>query len=253
MIHLHAAVAASLFLAAATPGQAAEISVASSPGMKEVLDDLGPKFATLSRHNVSVQYLIPDPLRSRMERGEHFDVLIVSAELLNALSHEKKIIANSATALGRVGIGVSIKAGAPKPDISTVAAFKQTMLNAKSISYTNGTAAGAHIASIMQRLGIAEEMKSKTKLMGGGGQNPKAVAAGDVELGISVIPDIQPVRGAELLGPLPAELQKYIDWYGAVTVASAQEQLARAYLRFLTTADAAPIFREKWIEPLLGR
>ena len=115
-----------------------------------------------------------------------------------------------------------------------------------------GTAAGAHIASIMERLGIAEEMKPKTKLMGGGGQNPKAVAAGEVELGISVIPDIQPVAGAELLGPLPAELQKYIDWHGAVSVASVQEQLARAYLRFLTTADAAPVFKKKWIEPLFG-
>ena len=188
-----------------------------------------------------------------MASGEHFDVLIVSAQLLDALIHEGKVTAGSSTAIGRVGIGVSIKSGAPKPDISTVAAFKQTMLNAKSISYTNGTAAGTHIANIMQRLGIAEEMKPKTKLMGGGGQNPKAVAAGEVELGISVIPDIQPVQGAELLGPLPAELQKYIDWHGAVSVASDQEQLARAYLRFLTTADAAPVFKDKWIEPLMGQ
>ena len=221
--------------------------------MKEVLDELGPKFENLSGHKVSVRYLIPGPLRRQMEGGEHFDVLIVSAELLDALVHEGKVFAGSSTAVGRVGIGVSIKTGAPKPDISTVAAFRQTMLNAKSISYTDGTAAGAHIASVMERLGIAEEMKPKTKLMGGGGQNPKAVAAGEVELGISVIPDIQPVLGAELLGPLPAELQKYIDWRGAVTVASVQERLARAYLRFLTTADAAPVFKKKWIEPLLGQ
>ena len=241
------------FLIAAVPCQATDISVASTPGMKEVLDVLGAKFETLSGHKVSVQYLIPGPLRQRMASGEHFDVLIVSAQLLDALIHEGKVMAGSSTAIGRVGIGVSIKSGAPKPDISTVAAFKQTMLNAKSISYTNGTAAGTHIANIMQRLGIAEEMKPKTKLMGGGGQNPKAVAAGEIELGISVIPDIQPVQAAELLGPLPAELQKYIVWRGAVTVASDIEQLARAFLRFLTTADAAPVFKDKWIEPLMGQ
>ena len=100
--------------------------------------------------------------------------------------------------IARTGTGVAIRAGAPKPDISTAEAFKRTLLNAKSISYTKGSTAGLYLASLMERLGIAEEMKTKTKLLGGGGQNPKAVAAGEVELGLSIIPDILVVPGVEV-------------------------------------------------------
>jgi molybdate transport system substrate-binding protein len=221
--------------------------------MKEVLDIVWKRFVLDMPHSVSVKYLIPSQLRNHMETGEAFDVLIVSAEFIDLLARDGVVLPQSETAVGRIGIGVAIKAGNPRPDISTVEAFKQVMLNARSISYTSGTIAGSHIAAVMERLGIAEEMKPKTKLSSGGGQNPRAVAAGEVEYGISVMSDIQPVDGVELLGPLPSELQKYITWKGGVTVKAQDQKAGLEFLRFLTSDDFAAIFREKWIEPLLGR
>ncbi len=152
--------------------------------------------------------------------------------------------------IARVGIGVAIRAGADRPDISTVAAFKQSLLRAKSISYTGGSSAGIYLAGLMERLGIAEQMKPKTKVLGGGGQNPKAVAAGDVELGLSIISDILPVAGAELLGPLPPDLQHYVMLTGGVSVAATERAEANALLTFLKGSSAAAAFKSKGYEPV---
>jgi molybdate transport system substrate-binding protein len=148
-----------------------------------------------------------------------------------------------------MGIGVAVRAGAPKPDIATVEAFKQTLLNAKSISYTRDSAAGIYLASMLTHLEIAEEMKPKTKLMGGGGQNPRAVAAGEVELGLSVIGDILPIAGAELLGPLPGELQRYVAVALGVGTTAREPGAAKALITFLTAPTAAPVYKAKGLEP----
>jgi molybdate transport system substrate-binding protein len=228
---------------------AAEIRVISNPGMKSVFEELAPQFERMTGHRVLIQYGLMAQLKAPIDAGE-FDVAISTGPVTAYLNERGMTVPDSRADVARVGIGVSVRAGAPKPDISTVSAFKRTLLNAKSISYTGGSAAGTYIAGMLERLGIAAEMKPKTRILGGGGQNPKAVAAGEVELGLSVISDIVPVPGAELLGPLPAELQTYIVETAAVGIASKEPQAAGALIKFLLAPAATPVFRAKGLEPM---
>jgi molybdate transport system substrate-binding protein len=164
--------------------------------------------------------------RSSIQRD--FDVVVTTGEVADYAANQKAVIGDLVS-VAQVGIGVAIKKGAPKPDISTVEAFKNTLLAAQSISYTSGSTAGKYVENLMQRLGIAEQMKPKTRLLGGGGQNPRAVAAGEVELGLSLISDIVPIEGAELLGPLPPEIQYLIVEQAGVGAATKETEAALAF------------------------
>jgi molybdate transport system substrate-binding protein len=188
-------------------------------------------------------------LKATIDAGE-FDMAVTTGQVVEYLTKPGKFSNGMRTDIARVGIGVAIRAGATKPDISTIEAFKRALLNAKSISYTKGSSAGAYLAKLMERLGIAEEMKTKTQLMGGGGQNPKAVAAGEVELGLSIIPDILAVPGVEVLGPLPREIQHYIVETAVVSAAVKDHTAADALLTFLKGPLSAEVFNAKGFEPI---
>jgi molybdate transport system substrate-binding protein len=228
---------------------AAEIRVISNPGMKSVFEKLAPQFERMTGHRVLIQYGLIAQLKAPINAGE-FDLAISTGPVTAYLKERGMTVPDSRADIARVGIGVSVRAGAPKPDIGTVSAFKRTLLNAKSISYTGGSAAGTYIAGMLERLGIAAEMKPKTRIPGGGGQNPKAVAAGEVELGLSVISDIVLVPGAELLGPLPAELQTYIVETAAVGIASKEPQAAGALIKFLLAPAATQVMRALGLESM---
>jgi molybdate transport system substrate-binding protein len=220
------------------------VQIIANPGMKPVFEELTPQFERASGHKIVVQYGLFDQLRERIEAGD-FDVAITTGK-----TADYKFIDGTRTGIARVGIGVVIRAGAPKPDISTTESFKRALLDAKSISYTKGSTAGTYLAGLMERLGIAEEMKQKTKLMGGGGQNPKAVAAGEIELGLSIISDILPVAGVEVLGPLPPELQNYVMETAGVGIATKDRAAADALIAFLKGPIAKSIFKAKGFEPI---
>ena len=181
---------------------AAEVKLFSLPGMMTVFEELGPKFEAASGHKLVVAFEVNLPMMRRIDAGERFDAIITGISDFDNLISRGKLAADFRVGLGRVGIGVWICAGAPKPDISTVDAFKRMLLDAKSISYTKESGAGIYMASVMVRLGIADEMRPKTRLLGGGGQNPRAVAAGDVQYGISIVTDGLGMPGVELLLPL---------------------------------------------------
>jgi len=220
------------------------IQIIANPGMKSVFEELAPQFERASGYKIAVQYGLFDQLMNRAEASD-FDVAITTGKVANY-----KFIERTRTDIARVGIGVAIRVGAPKPDISTTESFKQALLNAKSISYTKGSTAGIYLAGLMDRLGIAEEIKRKTKLMGGGGQNPKAVSAGEIELGLSIISDILPVAGVEVLGPLPPELQNYVMETAGVGMATKDRAAADALIAFLKGPIAKSIFRAKGFEPV---
>jgi molybdate transport system substrate-binding protein len=229
--------------------EAAEIRVIANPGMKPVFEELLPQFEQSTGHKIVVQYGLFNQLKGPIDAGE-FDMAVTTGQVVEYLTKQNKFANGTRADIARVAIGVAIRAGAPKPDISTTEAFKRALLSAKSISYTKGSSAGTYLASLMERLGIAEEMKTKTKLMGGGGQNPKAVAAGEVELGLSIIPDIVAVPGVEVLGPLPQELQHYIVETAGVGAAVKDHTAADALLAFLKGPFAAAVFNAKGFEPI---
>jgi len=244
----HLARALVLTIVLAQMADAAEIRVLCMPGMRAAMEELGPQFEGATGHKLSIRFGTPSQSREALESGA-FELVTLDSGVVDDLIKQNKVIRATRAVVGRMGIGVAVRAGGPKPDITTVEAFKRALLDARSISYTKDTGAGMYIADLMARLGIAEEMKPKTKLMGGGGQNPKAVAAGEVELGISVIGDILPVAGVELLGPLPPELQRYVAVTVGVGTTAREPEAAKALIRFLTAPTAAPILKAKGLEP----
>jgi molybdate transport system substrate-binding protein len=227
---------------------AAEIRVLCMPGMSAAMAEIDPLFEGATGYKLSIRYGLPSQSQEALDSGA-FDLVALDSDAVDDLVKQNKVIRATRADIARMGIGVAVRAGAPKPDISTVEAFKRALLNARSISFTKDSAAGIYIANMMERLGIAEQMRPKTKLMGGGGQNPRAVAAGEVELGLSVISDILPVTGVELVGPFPPELQHYVVISGAVGTTARQPEAARALIRFLTAPTATPILKAKGLEP----
>ena len=245
-----ASLALTILVAQEAPSEAAEVKVLIVPGMSTVMEQLGSQFEGITGHKLLPQVGLATQLKVPLDAGD-FHVAIFGTTTIDDLVKQGKVFAATRAEIARVGIGVAVKKGAPKPDISSAEAFKSALLNAKSISYTKDSGAGKYLASLMERLGIAEEMKLKTKLLGGGGQNPRAVAAGEVEFGLSVISDILPVAGVELLGPLPSELQQYFTFAVSVGTTAKDPEAARALVNFLNSAVAIPVIKAQGMEPLI--
>ena len=190
-------------------------------------------------------------IQQRLSGSEIADVVVLPAPTIEALEKAGKLRPGSRISLARVGIGVAVRQGAPLPDVSSVDAVRRALLAARSIVHPDpqgGGFTGAHISRMIERMGIAEAVKPKVKLMFAVGGGVAAVASGDAELGMFNISEIVPVPGAALAGALPAELQSYISFAGALHVDSAAPDAAAAYLKMLAGA------REAWkaggFEPL---
>jgi molybdate transport system substrate-binding protein len=242
----------SFLTAGAAVANAAEIKVLSSVALKAALDEeLLPQFAKSAENKVVIKYGAAAALKQQIEGGETFDVAILTPAAVDDLIRQGKIETGSRTNVARTGVGVAIRQGAAKPDISTVDAFKRTLLDAKSIAYGDpalGGASSIYFASVLQRLGIAEAVKGKTKLTPPG-ESAQPVAAGEAELGVAQISEIVPVRGAELLGPFPGELQVYTAFTAGTAASAKDAAAANALIKFLTTPAAAQIFKKRGLEP----
>ena len=197
--------ALALFTAGAV--DAAEIKVLASNALKTALEELGPQFEKASEHKLSFTFNAAVPLKAEIEKGVAFDVAILSAPITEDLVKQGKLVAATRADIARSGAGLAVKRGAPKPDISTTEAFKRTLLDAKSICYVEQGATGIYLKGLFERLGIAEQLKSKTKLLPPSNPAAHAVANGEAEIGMTQISEILPYAGAELVGPLPAEIQ----------------------------------------------
>jgi molybdate transport system substrate-binding protein len=239
-------VLAALLLAA--PARAAEITVLTAGAFKPVAADLIPAFEAHSGDKVILRSDTVGALLRRINAGEPFDVALTSSAGLN---EAKDIVPGSVTTLARVGIGVAVKTGAPKPDISTVAAFKATMLNAPSVAYIDpksGGSSGIYVARLFQKLGIADAMAPKSVLVNGG-LAADAVADGRATIVVHQISEIISVPGVTLVGPLPAEIQSETIYAGAISSKSAVPDAAAAFLATLTSPAAHAVLIEKGMMP----
>ena len=237
-----------LLLTAATVLQAAEIKVLSSTALKSVLEELGPQFEKATGHKVAAQFAPAADMKARIEKGEAFDVAILTTPLMDDLAKMSRIAVGSRIDVARAGAGVAIRKGAPKPDLSSAESFKRALLEAKSVAYVGTGATAANMRNIFARLGIAEEMKAKTKLLSGIGA-ADAVAKGEAELGFTQVSEILGNAGAELAGPLPPEVQVYLVFPAAGAASAREPQAAVQFLRFLKTPEAAKVIRAKGMEP----
>jgi molybdate transport system substrate-binding protein len=244
------ALAGLMFLFAPDFANAAEIKIFSTRAIATVLDKIGPEFERTTGHRLNVTTDIAIRMVRRIQAGEPFDFLVAAPGQIDGLINEGKIIPETRTNLTRSGIGVQVRAGAPKPDISTVEAFKHALLNAKSIAYLKEGQSGVYLAGLLERLGIAEAIQSKvtrpdTDIVS------ELVATGQIELGMVVITQILTTPGVELVGPLPPEIQSYITFTGGVSTASRAPNAAKELIRFLTGPAALPVIRAQGMEPAL--
>jgi len=224
-------------------GEAAEIKVLSAGAVKAVIVDVSDAFEKETGHKLSASFGTVGVTRQRLA-AEPADVVIMTDVAIDEAMRQGSVVAGTRNDIARAGVGVGVREGAPKPDISTPEAFKQTLLAAKSLVYVDpaqGATSGIHFASVLARLGIADAVKGKTVLAEGGYPAEK-VASGEVELVVHQISEILPVKGVVLAGPLPPNLQKITVYSAGLAARSASPATARAFIAFL----AQPAFKAKF-------
>ena len=239
-----------LLFAGGAPSMAAEIKVLSGNGARGAIVELIARFERASGHKVNLEFHVNPEVKQKIEAGEAFDVAILNPPVLDDLIKQGRVVANTRAVIGRSGIGVGIRESAPKPDISSVAAFKRTLLNAKSVAYPADGASGKYFVSLVDRLGITAEMKTKLRPMPGD-YNVEVVADGAAELVVVVASRISGVPGVALVGRIPEELQTWIGFTAGVGTAARQPEAARALVRFLTAPEAEPVIKSMGIEPFV--
>jgi molybdate transport system substrate-binding protein len=244
-----------LIVLAAVAGvaRASEVRVMISGGLTAPYKELVPQFERETGNTVVTAYgpsmgTTENAIPVRLNRGEAADVLIMVGDALTEMSEQGKAVRTSRVDLVRSPIGVAVRAGTPKPDIRTPDALKQALLNAKSVAYSD-SASGVYVGTeLFKRLGIAAEMKDKAKMIPA---EPVArvVARGDAELGFQQISELLPIAGADLVGPLPPEVQKITIFSAGITSSASQPEAGRALIAFLASAAAAPTLRRAGLDP----
>lgn len=241
---------AALLALAAVGVQAADIKVLSGNGARSAVAELGAQFERASGHKVTIDFAVNPEVKKRIDAGEAFDVAVLNPPVLDALIQEGKVMRATRSVIGRAGIGAAVREGAPRPDISTVEAFKRTLLGMNSVAYPGEGASGKYFVSVVRRLGIDEAMKSKMRPMPAE-YNVEVVASGEVDMVVVVASRIAGVKGVQFVGTIPQELQTWIGFAGGVGTKAREPEAARALLQFMTAPAAAAVLRKAGVEPFV--
>ena len=235
--------------------EAAEVKVLSGFGMRAVMEDLGPKFQRASGHKLALTFGNMGGVVKRVQGGETADVVIIPRQGINRLVKEGKVVAGNVTVIARSVISIAVRKGSPKPDISSPEALKRTLLAARSITYgdpAQGSANGRHFALVLDRLGIANEMKSKTVFPTTRGRSVEAalVANGEADIVVAQFQNLMFVEGIEVVGPLPNDLQWDEAFAAAVVESTGDAAASTALVKFLQTLEAASVIKANGLEPV---
>jgi molybdate transport system substrate-binding protein len=226
-----------------------EIKVLSTHAVVEVLAELAPAFERANGCTLSFSYNPTAVTRREIESGVAFDVAVIIKPALDELAARGMILRDSCIELARCGLGVSVRAGAKKPDIGTVDKFKRALLEAKSVVRSRDGASGQAFEALLERLGIADAM-SKKIVIGPAGRIAELVARGEGELAVQQVPELVPVAGADYVGPWPHELQTYSLFGAGVSAASKQRAAALAFIAALASPANAALYKAKGLEPV---
>ncbi len=248
-------VACILFFASAA--RAEEIRVMTSGAFTAAYLQIIPEIERTTRNTIVTAFgasmgNAPDSIPSRLQRGEPVDVVILASSALDELIKQGKVVPGSRVDLVRSSIGMAVRAGAPKPDISTVDGLKRTLLEAKSIAYSD-SASGVYLSHEMfQHLGIADQIREKCKRIA---SEPvgAVVARGDAEIGFQQISELLPVPGIDYVGPLPPEVQKVTVFSAGISAGSKQPEAARTLIKFLASPGVIPVIKKTGLEPVPHR
>jgi len=238
------------FLLFAGAVHAAEIRVLSTQATEQAYRELVPQFEKASGHKVTTVFTGTLDANKRLAAGETYDLLIMSAPSIEEHIKAGKVVAGSRVDLAKSGVGVGVKAGAPKPDISTTQALKRTLSAAKSIGYSTGPS-GIYMIGVFQRMGIADEIKPNPKLK----QTPTGVfvgsiiANGEAEIGFQQVSELSHFAGVDYVGPLPAEIQQFTIFSSGIMAGAKEADAAKALVNFITAPAAAAVFKKIGMEP----
>ncbi|MBV1698088.1 MAG: substrate-binding domain-containing protein [Hyphomicrobiales bacterium] len=230
---------------------AADINVYGTIGMRNALEQLTPLFQKQSGATLALTWGTAAMLTKRIEAGEPADVVILTSDNVDALNTQGKVAPDTETTLAKSSIAVAVKVGAAKPDISTADSLKQALLKAKSIAYSNpayGGASGVYFAKLLDRLGIADQMKAKTKYPSAGGNSAGLLVDGQVELAVQQKPELMNIPGVDIAGLLPADLNKVTAFAAAVTASSKSADVAKALIKFLQSPAAVKVLKTSGFE-----
>lgn len=229
--------------------QTAPLRVLASNGVKAAIEELQPRIERAAGRPLAIEWGTTAALRQKAASGEAFDVAVLTTEAIADLVKSGALAPDTRADLARSGIGVGVRAGAAKPGLRTAESVRQALRDARSITYAGDGASRPFLEAMFARFGIAESVKAKTTLTAGSGAATANVAEGRAELVFTLVSEIVGVRGVDLAGALPAELQNYVSFAGAVGAKSAGAAGGRAMLKVLTGPDAAPVYRAKGMEP----
>jgi molybdate transport system substrate-binding protein len=242
------ALACVLFFSQRASAQTSEVHVLASNGIKAVLEDLRAQGEHAIGEKITVDYKPSANLKQDIDAGAQFDVVIVTADGVGELTKEGKTVGGEGTPISRVGVGIGIRKGAPRPDISTPEAMKRALLATKAISYGPVGASLPYITKMMETLGIADTMKPKTVLLKNSDEINEAVADGKVDFGMTLVSEILPATGVELLGPFPEQFQGYVRFNAAVGTGAKNPGAANALIQFLAGPDAAASIKARGMQ-----
>jgi molybdate transport system substrate-binding protein len=235
---------------AAGPARAADLKVLSAEAPRDALEAVAGQFGKSAATRVSFGFMTAGQVRDRILKDENADLAIASSAFIDEMVKSGKAV--SAGNLGRIGLAIAIHEGAPAPDISTPEKFVAVLRAAKSVAFTDpaaGGTAGQYFAGLLQRLGIADEIKAKAVLSKGGRDAAQRVAKGEAEIGITFPSEIAPIEGAKVAGMLPDSLQNYVIYQAAIPAAGANKEAAKAFVAALRAAAAAEHWKAAGFEP----
>jgi molybdate transport system substrate-binding protein len=234
-------------MAISATAQAADIKVLATPGVKEAYLELLPRFEKESGNKVATTWAGTADVMKRIKAGEVFDAVIVASNSLEELTDSGKLMAGSRADFARSGVGVAVRAGAPKPDISSAEALKRSLLAAKTVGISTGPS-GVYLTGLFDKMGILAELKPKFRTPPSGAPIGELIAKGEVELGLQQVSELIHFPGVTFLGPLPAEVQRMTVFSGAVHPESREPDAARAFLKFLSAPEHAAVLKKHGLE-----
>jgi len=229
-----------------------QLKLYSTIAVQPVLEILMPRFETANGVKIAAAWGTAPQLVKRLQHGEAGDVLLLNRAGIDAMLGAHRLVPASVTPIASSPTAVAVKQGAPRPDISSEAALKQSLQAAKAISYShpdNGGASGIYFAKLLDRWGLREAIDAKTSFPPPGGLSAQFLPGGEVAFAIQQVPELLQVPGVEIVGPLPGDLHFVTHFVAGVETQSTRAELAKAFIAFLVSPEAKALFRDKGLDP----